>query len=76
MAQKRIEVESLLTDMNPDISKRKTEPGPPLPSPPSLLRHVFYIVLYCTILYYTVLYCTILYSQVETTEGDLTRRDN
>ena len=28
---------------------------------PSLLRHIFYIVLYCTILYYTVLYCTMYY---------------
>ena len=44
-------------------STRKTETGPPLPSPP-LLRHVLYIVLYCTILYYTVLYCTILYYTV------------
>ena len=37
---------------------------PSLPFPPSLLRHVFYIVLYCTILYYTVQYCTVLYCTV------------
>ena len=35
-----------------------------VPSPPSLLCHVFYIVLYCTILYYTVQYCTVLYCTV------------
>ena len=48
--------------MKVGLSTRKTETGPPLPSPS--LCHVFYIVLYCTILYYTVLYCTILYYTV------------
>ena len=44
--------------------KNRAWSSPSLPSPPSLLRHVFYIVLYCTILYYTVQYCTVLYCTV------------